>query len=85
MGRMRALPWMLLYELATVVHAQWQDLPAGDRDKLTRLATKSRGLPTNLTARERAEVKRILGKVDLRHVARQVVPKALKRRALRRR
>ncbi|MGI8801834.1 MAG: hypothetical protein ACR2KV_06620 [Solirubrobacteraceae bacterium] len=78
---MRALPWMLLYELATVAHAQWQELPAGDRDKLTRLAVKSRGLPTNLTPRERAEVKRILGKVDLQHVARQMVPRAIARRA----
>jgi hypothetical protein len=78
---MRALPWMLLYELATVAHAQWQDLPAGDRAKLTRIATKSRGIPTNLTPRERAEVMRILRKVDLQRAARQVVPKALARRA----
>jgi hypothetical protein len=81
MGRLRALPWILLYELATVAHGQWQDLPAADRDKLTRLAVKSRGLPTNLTARERAEVKRILRRIDLQHVARQVVPKAIARRA----
>jgi hypothetical protein len=81
MGRLRALPWLLLYELATVAHAQWQDLPPADRDKLTRLAVKSRGLPTNLTARERAEVKRILRRVDLQHVARQVLPKAIARRA----
>ena len=81
MGRLRALPWLLLYELATVAHGQWQDLPPGDRDKLTRLAVKSRGLPTNLTARERAEVKRILRRIDLQHVARQVVPKAIARRA----
>jgi hypothetical protein len=80
-ARFRALPWLLLYELANVAHAQWQDLPAGDRDKLTRLAVKSRGLPTNLTARERAEVKRILGRIDLQHVVRQVVPKALAGRA----
>jgi hypothetical protein len=84
MGRMRALPWLLLYELATVAHAQWQDLPAGDRDKLTRLAVKSRGLPTNLTARERAEVKRILGRVDVQHIVRQLVPTAIARRARRR-
>jgi hypothetical protein len=81
MGRMRALPWMLLYELATVAHAQWQDLPAGDRAKLSRLLTKSRGVPTNLTARERAEVKRILAKVDLKQAARQLVPRAMARRA----
>jgi len=67
---------MLLYELATVAHAQWQELPSGDRAKLTRIATKSRGLPANLTPRERAEVMRILRKVD-----RQLVPRALARRA----
>jgi hypothetical protein len=77
----RPLPWWLLYELVTVAHAEWQELSAADRDRLTKIVVKSRGIPTNLTARERADVKRILAKVDLKRLARQMVPKAVSRRA----
>jgi hypothetical protein len=80
MARLRPVPWWLLYELVTLVHAEWRELSATDRDRLTKLVVKSRGLPTNLTARERADVKRILNKVDLKRLARQVVPKAVSRR-----
>jgi hypothetical protein len=81
MPRVRPLPWWLLYELVTVAHAEWRELSAADRDRLTRIVVKSRGIPTNLTARERADVKRILSKVDLKRLARQMVPKAVSRRA----
>ncbi|MEA2298438.1 MAG: hypothetical protein QOF77_1374 [Solirubrobacteraceae bacterium] len=83
MPRLRPTPWLLLYEVATVAHGVWRDLPSGDRQKLSRLAMKSRGLPANLTARERAEVKRILAKIDLKTVAREVLPKAVARRRMR--
>jgi hypothetical protein len=83
MPRLRPAPWWVVLELANLAHHEWRELPAADRDKLTRLAVKSRGLPTNLTPRERAEVKRILGRVDLKRVARDLVPKAVRRRGLR--
>ena len=48
-------------------------------DKLTRLVVKSRGWPSNLSRRERAEVKRIVTKLDLHRVAREIVPKVVGR------
>ncbi len=83
MGLRPPLPWWLLYQAVTTAHTHWRELSPTDRDKLIRLITKSRGLPTNLTARERADVKRILSKVDLKQLARDVVPKVMGRRGRR--
>ncbi len=78
--RTRLLPWLLLYEAASVAGAQWRGLSSAERDKLTKLVVKSRGWPSNLSRRERAEVKRIITKVDLQRVAREIVPKVVGRR-----
>jgi hypothetical protein len=83
MARLRPAPWWILFELVTAAHAEWRGLSPVDRDKLTRLAVKSRGLPANLTARERADIKRILSKIDVKRVAKEMVPKVVRRRARR--
>ncbi|HEX3873005.1 MAG TPA: hypothetical protein VHW26_02590 [Solirubrobacteraceae bacterium] len=77
--RTRILPWLVLYELASIAGAEWRGLSSAERDKLTRLVVKSRGWPSNLSRRERAEVKRIITKVDLQRVAREIVPKVVGR------
>jgi hypothetical protein len=77
--RTRILPWLVLYELASIAGAEWRGLSSAERDKLTRLVVKSRGWPSNLSRRERAEVKRIVTKVDLQRVAREIVPKVVGR------
>jgi hypothetical protein len=77
--RSRVLPWVLLYELASIAGSEWRGLSAAERARLTRLLGKSRGWPSNLTRRERAEVKRIVTKLDLHRVAREIVPKVVGR------
>jgi hypothetical protein len=77
--RSRVLPLVLLYDLASLATAEWRGLSPAERAKLTRLLAKSRGWPSNLSRRERAEVKRIVTKVDLHRVARQIVPKVVGR------
>jgi len=77
--RTRIMPWIALYELATAAGAEWRGLSSAEREKVTRLVVKSRGWPSNLSRRERAEVKRIVGKVDLQRVARELVPKVVGR------
>ncbi len=84
MPRLMPVPWMVLYEVVTAAGAEWRELSAADREKLTRLLLKSRGVPTNLTSRERADARRILAKVDVKRMAMQMVPKALGRRLRRR-
>jgi hypothetical protein len=77
--RQRVLPWVLIYELASIAGAEWRGLSAHERARLTRLITKSRGWPSNLSRRERAEVRRIVTKLDLQRVAREIVPKVVGR------
>ncbi len=77
--RARLLPWVLIYEAASLAGSEWRGLSASERDRLTRLVVKSRGRPSNLSRRERAEVKRIVTKLDLRRVAREIAPKVVGR------
>jgi hypothetical protein len=73
-SRLKALPWLLLMELAWTLSQYWVRLPKHDRAELQRLLVKSKGLPHNLTARERSELKRIVVALDLQSAARQVAP-----------
>lgn len=73
-SRIKALPWVLLMELAWTLSQYWARLPKHDRAELQRLLVKSKGLPQNLTAHERSELKRIVVALDLKSAARQVAP-----------
>lgn len=73
-SRIKALPWLLLIELGWTLSQYWVRLPKHDRAELQRLLVKSKGLPQNLTASERSELKRIVVALDLKSAARQVAP-----------
>lgn len=73
-SRIRALPWLLLMELAWTLSQYWMSLPRNDRAELQRLLVKSKGLPHNLTANERSELRRIVVALDLKSAARSVAP-----------
>ena len=74
-SRIKALPWLLLMELAWTLSQYWVRLPKHDREELARLLKKSKGLPHNLTGKELAELRRIVVALDLKSAARQVAPK----------
>lgn len=42
----------------------WEKLTPRDKTRLRELVVKSKGLPKNLTAKERSELKKIFGKTD---------------------
>lgn len=70
----RAVPWLVLIEAAWTLRGYWVQLPKRDRAELTRILKKSRGLPQNLTASERKELKRIVLDLDLRSAAVDLAP-----------
>jgi hypothetical protein len=72
--RIRGLPWLLILEAAWTLRGFWSQLPKNDRAELARLLRKSRGLPHNLTARERSELRRIVSDLDLKSAAMQMAP-----------
>jgi hypothetical protein len=69
----KAIPWRLVLEVATVVVNRFRDdVPPGDRQRLTRLVRKSKGDPRRLTASERSEILKILRRLDVQRLGRDV-------------
>jgi transposase len=83
LDRLRALPWVVFAQVGVVIARRWRALSAKDRARLARLARASRGRPGNLSAKERAELRSLLRKLDLRAIAAELF--ALTRRRGRRR
>ena len=79
-GAGKAIPWMLLLELAQVAREHWNKLTPGERAHVTALIKKSGGRPGNLTARDKDDVKRLVGKMDVPGMGRDLLPHARKLR-----
>jgi hypothetical protein len=72
-GSVKAIPWRLVLEVATVVVNRFRDdVPPGDRQRLTKLVRKSKGDPRRLTPGERSELLTILKRVDVQRLGRDV-------------
>lgn len=81
--RVRSVPWIIVFELAVTLRKHWKRLTPPERAQLGKLVKKSQGLPNRLTARERAEVRRLVAKLEPAAFAKSVVP--IGRRAAKRR
>lgn len=75
----------MVVQTALAANARWRAMPTADRERLTTLLKKSRGRPGNLSARERDDVKLLLGRLDMTGLARELVPFARAQRRRRRR
>lgn len=80
----KAAPIALLAQAAMVARDHWNEVSPRDRAELTRLLRASRGRPANLTARERADLRRLVGRLDLPGLGRDLAPLAAKQRRRRR-
>ena len=70
---LKAIPWKLVLELATVVVTRFRDdLPPKERRRLTALVRKSKGDPRKLTSDERREIVDLLKRVDVQRLGRDV-------------
>ncbi len=72
----------MLLDAGRIANEHWRRLTPAERSKLTRLLRKSKGRPSNLTDRERADVRSLVSKLDLEDAGRKMVPfgSALRRR-----
>jgi hypothetical protein len=70
----KGLPWVLLLDAAVVVNSHWQELKESERNRVGALIRKSKGDPRNLTKRERDELRKIAGKLDVPGMARDLIP-----------
>jgi hypothetical protein len=69
--RVRAVPWIVVFELAVTLRKHWKRLTPPERAQLSKLLRKSQGLPNRLTPRERAEVRRLVAKLKAAKVRRR--------------
>jgi hypothetical protein len=72
--RVRAMPWLMVFELAVTLRKHWRRLEPADRNRLAELVRKSQGRPNRLTADERADMRRLVAKLEPGQIARSVVP-----------
>jgi hypothetical protein len=74
--RVRAVPWILVFQLAITLRRHYNYLTVEERVLLASLIRKSQGVPTRLTPRERADVRRLVRKLEPFAMARSVAPHA---------
>ena len=84
-ARLRALPWAGVARVGMVIGKRWSSLPQKERERLTKLVRASRGRPGNLSVGERKELRKLVGKLDLKGAGRELLPLARGRRGRKRR
>lgn len=85
MDRLKALPWALALQAGFVIGRRWRSLSAKDRERLARIVRESRGRPGNLRAKERKELRRLLGKLDPKAIGGELLALAGARKRRRKR
>ena len=73
LSRLKAIPWAILLEAGLVVRGRWRSLPQRERAQLIGLARRSHGWPGNLSPKERAELRRLMVRLDARGLAGEIV------------
>ncbi|TMK40873.1 MAG: hypothetical protein E6G56_05620 [Actinobacteria bacterium] len=73
-GKLRALPWAVLLDAGVVLGRRWNALSGRERKRLGELLLATRGQMANLSVRERAELRRLVKKLDLAAAGRELVP-----------
>ena len=83
--RLKALPWAAVARAGVVIGKRWTSLTRKERERLTKLVRASRGRLGNLSTGERRELRKLLGKLDLKGVGRELLPLARGKRGRKRR
>jgi hypothetical protein len=73
--RIRAVPWLLLFEAVRTLQSHvMDDLSPADRRRVVEILRGSHGNPMSVTSAERAELRDIAGKLDIRAAGQDLVP-----------
>lgn len=67
-------PWIAALQAGFIAREHFMRLEPQDRTLLRQLITKSKGLPKNLTIKERNEVRRIVAELDPKGAAWKLAP-----------
>lgn len=78
LARLRRVPWLLVFEAARLTHGHIMDATSpADRRRVMQLVRRTKGNPRALTDGERAELKAIAGKIELKQLATSLGPSLL--------
>jgi DNA primase catalytic subunit len=78
LARLRAVPWLLLFEVGRGLHSHVMDtLSPAERRRVAEILRSSKGNPTRVSTREREELRRLAGKLDFRRLGRDLVPRVV--------
>ena len=80
----KGAPWLLIIQAAMAAREHWGVLTPPERTDLAWLLRTTRGRPSKLTAHEKAELRRLVGKLDLPGLGKDLVPIASRRRGRKR-
>lgn len=72
------MPWVLVAQVGVVLGRRWFALSAKERAHLTRLVRDSSGRPSSLSVKQRLELRRLVKKLELGGMGRELL--ALKHR-----
>ena len=73
-GKLGAIPWLALARGTMIVGRRWTAMSAKDRSRLVELVRESRGRVGNLSVKQRLELRRLAGRLDLKGMARDLLP-----------
>ncbi len=69
----KELPWAALLQGFVIVGRRWRGLSAHDRDRIKALLSESGGRLDNLTAKQRKELRKLAGKLDLKGMSKELL------------
>jgi hypothetical protein len=69
-----AVPWAVVMRGGVIVGKRWVALSAKERARLTELVRESRGRLSNLSARQRLELRKLARKLDLTGMGSELLP-----------
>ena len=69
-----AVPWVTIGRGGLIVGKRWAALSAKERARFTQLVRDSRGRVSNLTAKQRQELRKLAGKLDLKGMSSELLP-----------
>jgi hypothetical protein len=72
--RLKAIPWAALLQAVAVAGERWRALSDNDRARFMQLLRGSRGRLGNLSSRERGELRKLVRKLDLKGMGRDMFP-----------
>jgi hypothetical protein len=70
MPRLRAIPWMIALDVAMVLRDRWGRLAPHERRRLAEIVRKGRAI----SERDKADLKRLVAKLELLDAGRQLLP-----------